>query len=190
MVYNLSMSKKNDGMFPGQHEGEVVELLVRQHPVVMRKTLIFGLLVILIAVVPLDFPIVYASDFWAGVCVKIALGVPVLVFAFWFYRWIGWYYTMYIVTDRRILEVHQSGFFKRRVGEWQLESIQNVNYEIDGFQAVIFGFGDITAKTYIGDLTLEKVHKPAEVHEHIVAAVKRAGGGSAQFRGGSTQLRN
>ncbi len=184
------MSKKSNGMFPGQHEDEVVELLVRQHPVVMRKALIFGLLIILLAVLPLDFPQIYASNFWSSVCVKIALIAPIVVFAAWFYRWIGWYYSMYIITDHRIMEVHQRGFFKRRVGEWQLESIQNVNYEIDGFQAVIFGFGDIVAKTYIGDLTLKTIHKPAEVHEHLVAAVKRAGGGSNQFRGGSTPVRN
>lgn len=182
MGYNLGMSTKNTSGFPGQHDDEVVELLVRQHPVVMRKYLVFGMLAILIGVVPLDFPQIYASTFWSSLCLKIALVTPVLVLCVWFYRWIGWYYTMYIVTDRRILEVHQTGFFKRRVGEWQLESVQNVNYEVDGLQAVLFGFGDITARTYIGDLTLKTIHKPAEVHENIVAAVKRAGGGSTRFR--------
>jgi hypothetical protein len=44
-------------LFPGRHEGEHVELLFRRHPLVMRKALILGLLVILVAVVPLDFQI-------------------------------------------------------------------------------------------------------------------------------------
>src|SRR5471030_2220325 len=150
------MSAKNkapEKQFPGQHEGEEVELLFRQHPLVMRKALIFGLLIILVAVVPLDFPFIYGSDRLSGFFWKVALLVPVIIFLAWFYRWIGWYYTVYIVTDRRILAIHQRGFFRRVVDEWQLDGIQNVNYEIGGFQAVLFGYGDITARTYIGDLS-------------------------------------
>src|SRR6266404_5000091 len=130
--------------FPGQHEGEQVELLFRQHPLVMRKALILGLLVILVAVVPLDFPQVYNSDQMVSFFTKFALIVPLIVLAGWFYRWVGWYYTVYIVTDRRILEIKQRGFFTRKVEEWQLDGIQNVNYEVGGFQAVLFGYGDIT----------------------------------------------
>src|SRR6266576_3386736 len=96
--------KKAEKEFPGQHEGEKVQLVFRQHPLVMRKALILGLLVI-------------------------------VLFA-WFYRWVGWYYTLFIVTDRRILEIKQKGFFDRKVNEWQLDGISNVNYHIGGFQAV------------------------------------------------------
>jgi uncharacterized membrane protein YdbT with pleckstrin-like domain len=189
------MSEKVEKQFPGQHEGEEVELLFRQHPLVMRKALVLGLLAILVAVLPLDFPQVYSSDKLAGIFLKVALVVPVLVFAAWFYRWIGWYYTVYIVTDQRILEIQQKGFFARRVNEWQLPTISSVNYEISGFQAVLFGFGDIAIKTYVGDFNMRTIHKPAEIHEQLVQAVKRGGGGGtiqSQRRdsGGSTGLAN
>jgi uncharacterized membrane protein YdbT with pleckstrin-like domain len=175
-----AQEKENEKQFPGQHEGEEVELLFRQHPLVMRKALIIGLLLILVGVVPLDFPQIYDSPGLSGFFTKVALIVPLVVLASWFYRWIGWYYTVYIVTDRRILAIKQTGFFNRKVDEWQLDGIQNVNYEIGGFQAVLFGFGDITARTYIGDLQMKTIHKPAEIHEQLVMAVKRAGGGSTQ----------
>ena len=87
---------------------------------------------------------------------------------------------MYIVTDRRILVIRQKGLFNRKVDEWQLDGISNVNYHIDGFQAVLFGYGDITARTYIGDLEMKKIHKPAEIHAQLVEAVRRGGGGSTQ----------
>lgn len=179
-------AKPKEQDFPGQHEGEEVVLLFRQHPVVMRKTLIGGLLAILLAVLPLIFPQIYDFETLASICLKIALGMPLLVLLVWVWRWIGWYYTMYIVTDRRILEIHQKGLFDRNVNEWQLDGISNVNYHIGGFQAVLFGFGDITARTYIGDLEMKLIHKPAEVHAQLVEAVKRAGGG-AGMASGSTQ---
>jgi uncharacterized membrane protein YdbT with pleckstrin-like domain len=180
------MSDKKSGQsekqFPGQHDGEEVKFLFRQHPLVMRKALILGLLTILVGVLPLDFPQVYSSDQLSSFFIKVSLVVPLVVLAAWFYRWVGWFYTLYIVTDRRILEIKQKGFFTRRVAEWQLEGIQNVNYEVGGFQAVLFGFGDITARTYIGDLEMRTIHNPAEIHEQLVDAVKSAGGGSTQMR--------
>jgi hypothetical protein len=94
------------------------------------------------------------------------------------YRWIGWYYSVYIVTNQRIIWIKQKGLFDRQVEEWQLDGISNVNYHIGGFQAVLFGFGDITARTYLGDFTMKKIHKPAEIHEVLVEAVRRGGGGS------------
>jgi hypothetical protein len=178
----MSTKASEQKQFPGQHEGEEVQLLFRQHPLVMRKPLIIGLMIILLGVLPLDFPQVYQSEALAGFFLKVALITPLVVLAGWFYRWIGWYYTMYIVTDRRILAVQQKGLFGRKVDEWQLEGIQSVNYEIGGFQAVLFGYGDIIARTYIGDLTMKTIHNPAEIHEQLVDAVKRGGGGSTQFR--------
>lgn len=166
--------------FPGQHEGEEVLFLFRQHPLVMRKALVVGLLVILVAVVPLDFPQVYGSAALASFFTKVALGVPVIVLAAWFYRWVGWYYTMYIVTDRRILEVRQKGFFDRKVDEWQLENISNINYHVNGLQAVLFGYGDITARTFVGTLEMKTIHRPVEVHEQLVKILRQYGNGSTQ----------
>ena len=191
ICYNQNMSGKQkptaDKQFPGQHDGEEVEILFRQHPLVMRKALIIGLMAILLAVLPLDFPQVYTSNTLSSFFWRVALVLPLLVLAAWFYRWIGWYYTVYIVTDQRILAITQKGLFRRKVDEWQLDGIENVNYEIGGFQAVLFGYGDITARTYIGDLHMPTIHKPAEVHEQLMKAVKRAGGGRASA---STQQLN
>lgn len=168
--------------FPGQHDGETVKLVFHQHPLVMRKQLIIGLLAILLAVLPLDFPQVYANPQLADLCLKLALMMPVIVLGFWFYRWVGWYYSLYIVTDQRIVEIKQKGFFDRTVGEWQLSDISNVNYHVNGFQAVIFGFGDIMVKTYIGDLAIKTIHHPADIHGQLLLAVREANGGSASLR--------
>jgi membrane protein YdbS with pleckstrin-like domain len=163
--------------FPGQHQGETVKLVFNQHPLVMRKALIIGLLAIVMGVLPLDFPQVYASDAISGFFLKVALVVPVIVFAAWFWRWVGWYYSVYIVTNERIVEIKQKGFFDRAVEEWQLDRVQNVNYHVGGFQAVIFGFGDITIRTFIGDLVIPTVHHPVKIHERLQVLVREGGGG-------------
>ena len=148
--------------FPGQHEGEEVVFVFHQHPLVMRAALIIGLLIILVSLMP---PLFFPLASWAWDSAWIAL---LLVAAYWFHRWVGWYYSIYIVTDQRLIEIKQRGFFNRRVSEYRFDKIQNVNYHIRGFQAVIFGYGDIVAQTYVGDVTMRYIHKPVEVHTKIL----------------------
>lgn len=182
------MSGKNiqfEKAFPGQHDGEEVLLLFRQHPLVMRKALIFGLLAILVVVAPLALPQIYDMGGLADILLKVVLAVTGGVFLVWFFRWVGWYYTVFIATNQRIIAIRQKGLFNRTVDEWQLQDIINLNYQIGGFQAVLFEFGDLTARTYIGDLEMKTIHKPAEVHNKLMAIVRKGGGAS-----GSTQRPN
>jgi hypothetical protein len=172
----MSVKAAKEAQFPGQLEGETVKVVFHQHPLVMRKQLILGLLFITLGVLPLDFPQVWANEALAGWLIKLALAVPVVVFLWWFYRWVGWYYTLFIVTDARVVLIRQKGFFDRSVQEWQLNKVYNVNYHINGFQAAIFGFGDIIVKTAIGEFTMPTVHHPVEVHRQLMDAVHAAGG--------------
>jgi uncharacterized membrane protein YdbT with pleckstrin-like domain len=172
--------KGPEKQFPGQHDDEIVEIVFHQHPLVMRKALIGGLFIIVFAVLPFDFPQIYNVEWLPRILMYLMLGIVGFVFLMWFYRWVGWYYTVFIVTNQRILVIKQRGLFNRKVDEWQLDGISNVNYSIGGFQAVLFGYGDIVARTYIGDLEMKTIHKPAEIHAQLVNAVRQAGGGSTQ----------
>lgn len=166
------MSGKTAGKtreFPGQHEGEEVLFVFRQHPLVMRVPLVGGLLAILVAMLPLlAWPL---SD----IALNIALYTPLAIFAYWFYHWIGWYYSLYVVTDERLVEIKQHGFFNREVSETGLDNISNINYHIKGFQAVLFQFGDIRAQTYVGDVLMKTIYRPVAVHERLVRIVREYG---------------
>ena len=170
--------KKPARLFPGQHDDEDVQFVFRQHPLVMRKALLLGMLGIVLAILPWDFPQVYDSTLTQTVATWFMWSLLAVVAFVWFHRWVGWFYSVYVVTTRRIIEIKQHGFFRRSVNEWQLNNISNVNYEIGGFQAVLFGFGDITAQTYMGDFHIPKVHHPAEIHQQLLDAVRAGGGGS------------
>jgi len=164
--------------FPGQHDDEDVVLVFRQHPLVMRKELLYGLMAILIVVLPFDFAFTLEHPVLESIAGKILVFVPLIVLLVWIYAWIGWYYSVYIVTGQRIIEIRQKGLFNRRVSEWRLEMVQNVNYHVKGFQAALFGYGDITAQTFSGDLLMHTIHKPTRIHTRLIELVHAAGGGS------------
>lgn len=154
--------------FPGHQPHETVELVFRQHPAVMRRPLIYGALAILLGMVP--WVLMPLND----TAMHLAMFTPIPVFAYWFYHWIGWYYSVYILTDQRLIDIYQKGLFNRQVKEVSLNRIQSVNYHVRGLQAAMFKFGDITVQTYTGDWVMEMIHRPVEVHGQVMIAVRDA----------------
>ena len=165
------MSKKDKihKGFPGQHDHEEVLLVFRHHLMSMRKQLIVGMLLILLAITP--------SAIWPGNSVLLKGGGLVILIAigYMFWAWVGWYYSVYIATNERIIEVRQHGFFDRRVTEFGIDKVQNINYHIKGLQAVLFRYGTIAVRTYVGDLVMKGIHNPVNIQQKLVSIVQEYG---------------
>lgn len=153
--------------FPGQHDSEEVQLVFRRHLSVVRRQLMVAMLVVLAASLPTFLWPLESWPLWFW-----AAGV-LMAAGYFFYYWIGWYYSVYIVTDERIIEVRQKGLFNRKVSEFGLDKVQNVNYHIRGFEAMVLRFGDITVQTYVGDLVMSQIHRPVKIHQAIVEVVRK-----------------
>jgi uncharacterized membrane protein YdbT with pleckstrin-like domain len=152
--------------FPGQHAEERVVLVFRQHPVVLRRPLIFGMLALMISILPLD--LITSGPLYSSL-LKLPLIALALIVIYWFYHWVGWHYSVYIVTDQRLIDIRQKGFFNRRVAEVGFDKVQSINYHIKGLQAALLKFGDITLQTYTGDWVMKSIYHPEEVHSQIMS---------------------
>lgn len=165
----MSKQHKAHKGFPGQHDHEEVLLVFRHHLMSMRKQLIVGLLLILLALTP-------AAVFPGNSVVLKGSGVIILIaLAYMFWAWVGWYYSVYIATNERIIEVRQHGFFDRRVTEFGIDKVQNINYHIKGMQAVLFRYGTIAVRTYVGDLVMKGIHNPVGIQQKLVKIVQEYG---------------
>jgi hypothetical protein len=85
-----------------------------------------------------------------------------------------WYYTYYIVTNQRIRQVTQRGFFGKDVVELRLSKIQNISYNIPGFSGEVFNFGTIVIQTIVGDLVIRNVEHPDKIYNKLQNAVTDA----------------
>ncbi len=155
--------------FKEQFDDEEVELVFRKHPIVMRKGLILSSVAILLGVVPALFKPEF-SWFFGGLGAGLVLSV--LVFMPF---WIGWYFSIYIVTDQRLIQITQKGLFHRSMVALGLSQIQMVNYEIGGFQASVLGYGTIVIQTYVGSLTIHEVHHPARIQKELLEILRDQG---------------
>lgn len=162
---------KPEQYFDDQFDDEEVLFVFRKHPIVMRKGLVFGLLGPLIGVLPAAIdPNLGFGVFFGGFAAGCVLGL--LIFA---PSWIGWHFSVFILTDQRFIQITQKGLFHRAVADLGLEQIQSVNYEVSGFQETLLGFGTILMQTYVGDMLIHDVHHPAKIQKKLISVLRDKG---------------
>lgn len=155
--------------FEDQFDDEEMLLLFRKHPVVMRRAIIFASLALLIGVLPaLVWPTFQV--FFGGLGVGFVLAAGIM-----FYSWIGWNFSVYIVTDQRFIQVSQKGLWKRSMVDIGLDKIQIISYEIRGLQESLLGFGTIVIQTYVGELVIHEVHHPRKIQKRMSQILREQG---------------
>jgi hypothetical protein len=172
-----AVSKASVKYFEGQFDDEEVLLVFRRHPVVMRKGLIISMaswligpiiIVILTYLNPNNPPTILA--FFVALVASIIIGLIILIVP-----WISWYFSIFIVTTQRFIQISQKGLFHSSFADMNLAQIQQVNYEISGMQETLLGFGTIKMQTYLGELVIHDVHHPAKTQSRIVQILRDIG---------------
>lgn len=180
MAAKKDKKEKPTKLFEDQFDDEEVLYVFRKHPIVMRKGLIYACIAILLGTIPaLIKP--EMSFFFGGLAAGFLLSL--LVFA---PSWIAWYYSIFIVTDQRLIQITQKGLFHKTVVDLGLSQIQMINYQVSGFQEAALGFGTIMMQTYMGDLVIHDVHHPAKTQKKLIGILRDQGvdaGGSPMKQG-------
>jgi uncharacterized membrane protein YdbT with pleckstrin-like domain len=66
---------------------------------------------------------------------------------FLFQYFLDYWLDVFILTDKRILDIDQKGLFNRTVSELRLYRTQDVTTEVKGFIHTIFDYGDVFIQT-------------------------------------------
>lgn len=163
--------------FEDQFDNEDVLYVFRKHPIVMRTGLILGSLGLLVG--PLYTLILTYSNtndppnltfFYLSMLASVVISM--LLF---FPAWMSWYFSVFIVTDQRFIQITQKGFFHRSVVDMGLNQIQMVNYEVKGLQETLLGYGTMMMQTFVGDLLIHYIHHPAKVQKRLLEILRNTG---------------
>jgi uncharacterized membrane protein YdbT with pleckstrin-like domain len=154
--------------FDGQRDGEELLFVFRRHMIAMRKGFYLLLIPFAVSAIP---PLIWQTNLELFLLPIAGLLIGILLFS---YHFIMWYFTVYIVTDQRLRQITQRGFFGKDVVELRLSKIQNISYNIPGFSGEIFGFGTIVIQTFVGDLVINKVEHPDKIYNKLQDAVTAA----------------
>lgn len=74
-----------------------------------------------------------------------------------------WYFSYFLVTNQRIREVKQQGFFRKEVVDLGLDKILTIKYKT-GILGGIFGYGTLTLQTQVGEMVITMVRKPQRIY--------------------------
>jgi hypothetical protein len=170
------VAKPRKKHFQEQFDDEETRLVFRKHPIVMRKGLIlasFGMLVgplytLILTYVDKNNPPTITFFFLSIVASF------VLAWFLIFPWWVRWYFSVYIMTNKRFIQQNRS-LLQINVVDIGLDQIQMINYQIAGLEETVLHFGTIIVQTYVGDLVIKQVHHPEKVQAQMVHILRDLG---------------
>lgn len=167
----LNIFKESKNHFEGEETSEEVVLLIRRHPFFILIRLFFFFILVLI-------PIAIISIFPSFIYSHKILNLFLFASSVWYlFIWSGIFYalTMYtldvwIVTNHRIIDSTQHGFFDRRVSELHLIRIQDISVQTQGVIQTVFHFGDLQVQTAGAEekFKFSQIPNPVKVKDEIM----------------------
>ncbi len=149
--------------FDLQEKDEEIIVLLRKHWITnvpwLFLTVVFFFAPLLLRIFPLvEFlPVRYQ--------VMSLIAWYLLVVAFIFEKFLSWFFNVYIVTNKRIIDVDFFNLIYRQVTEAGNDKIQDITYSIGGVIRSLFDYGDVLIQTAgaLPNLEFEAVPHPEKV---------------------------
>ncbi len=160
---NSAMKVFPEAGFETQEGDEKVILVMRKAFVTNWKWILVGLLM---AVAPVGLGML---DVWPDINAKywvfIILFWELLVLGYYFESFLHWYYNIYILTDRRVVDIDFHHMLAKEMSDADLDKIQDVTFRSAGAMAAFFHYGDIFVQTAAQKAMFEfhAVNRPEKV---------------------------
>jgi uncharacterized membrane protein YdbT with pleckstrin-like domain len=137
--------------FHGQRANEQIVLMVRRHwfNILEQFFVVFLMILLLIGswfILPFFFPTIIAPSF--NVLFNFLRNLfGMFIWITFFLIWIDYYFDVWIITDRRVVNIEQKGLFNRQVSELELLRIQDITTEVTGVIPTMLNYGDVFIQT-------------------------------------------
>lgn len=168
--------------FEGQEKGEVILLLLRAHIITLIPSILTIIFFIalpffigpLLGFINVDF----LEEFSSGRIFWLILSWYIFVFGFTFYRFIVWYFNVYVLTNERIVDFDFRGILHKQISFTTLSHVEDVSPKTIGFFGTFFNFGNVYVQTAAErpEFEFENVAKPDDVAHLILEQVRHEEG--------------
>ncbi len=144
----IDLFLSSEDSFEGQERGEDVILILRKHVFVIYSQL-------LVFFVSICVPAIIGKIFQTFISTNNIFTLFIFLSSMWYLlAWMMMFYslTMYslnvvIVTNTRIIDSRQNGFFDRRISELHLSRVQDISVHTSGLMETMFRFGSVEVQT-------------------------------------------
>lgn len=161
-------------LFPNQKPNETVLYVIRKHWVSYVPHLIFAVavLILFISVTSFIFLNLFDTSKLAIEGATVLFSIVLLSALFlMLYGFVDHYLDVLIITNERLIDMKQHGFFHQETKEIHLLDIENVNANVEGPFGVYLKYGDLTIKTghdEIQTITINSIPRASKVARMIM----------------------
>jgi hypothetical protein len=101
-----------------------------------------------------------------------------VLFGYTFQRFINWFFNVYIISNKKIIDVDFHGILYKNISEAALTSVEDVTSVVKGAMGVTFNIGDVLIQTAgeSREFDFEGVDNPSKVRDIISDLVTKRKG--------------
>lgn len=161
---------------PNQLPGEQPIKIVRKSFFVFFKKLVFSIFLVFLPALLLyvltlaNQNVLYGELSWP----LLVLGGSIYILFMWlllFFFFLDYYLDVWVITNKRIINIEQNGFFSRTISEQGINRVQDVTSEVKGAWHTILNYGDLYVQTAgeIERFAFNDVPNPDKLRDIIIS---------------------
>jgi membrane protein YdbS with pleckstrin-like domain len=177
MPFKLSVFTHTNYTFEGKREKEEVEIFLYSHWIIIAVKVFSYLLLAVAPLIPFLIFLQYLLiNGLAGIAFFAIVSYYMIVWSLLFYDMMNYLLDNWIVTDERIIDIVQHGFFNRTVAELDLVKVQDISVKMTGLIQTIFDYGDVDIQTAgaTNKFKFKQIPHPNMVKDRIMKLVDEA----------------
>ena len=70
-----------------------------------------------------------------------------LLWIYFFVRFTMWYFDLWIITNKRLVDIEQRAFFFRKISTLYMEKVEDITIDTKGILQTLIGYGTIVVQT-------------------------------------------
>lgn len=171
--------------FRDQEENEVIEMFLRQHPIVNLPWILISVFFIFVlpgfitglnasfGIITIPIPYNLSLTFWV-----IWL---LVVFSYMIERFLHWYFNVYIITNIHLVDINFYSLLNSQTTEVEIRDVESTQVSMRGVFSSFFNYGDVIIQTAAEtqQVTFKKVPLPYRVADKV-ADLSEIGVGNGQ----------
>lgn len=159
---------------PNRQKGENLVLFLRRHWIIIIGHWCFYVLLAAIPVgfyffIEYQFPALLTTEITYALLLLLASIYYLFILLFFYHAFIDYHLDVWIVTNKRIINIEQKGLFNRVIAEHELDKVQDVTGKQKGILPTFLSYGDVLVQT-AGEVPMfifKQVDNPFEVAKII-----------------------
>ncbi len=176
--FNAFLYKPRNVHFESQEENEEMYFLLRRHPITNLGWIITAIVMLFTPLIVIEVFQYTKFDsfqyFPAQYQVVMILLWYLFTLFYTFESFLIWYFNVYIITDKRLIDIDFRGFWKKRVSEATYDTVEDVSYETNHFWNILFDYGNIFMQTAAekSEFEFASIPKPGIVHDKLTDLIE------------------